>query len=466
LKVLFVVYDNGSKIHEFPTGVGYLTSVLREAGHEVKIYSQDVYHYPPEHLTKYLDKNDFQMVCLSFMAGYWQYQKFLEISTSINKSINRSKFSYVIGGHGPSPEPEYFLKKGNVDFCCIGEGERTIVELASVLGKIGLDYLPQVNGLAYIKDGKLIKTKPRELIQDLDKIPFPAWDLFEINHYCVSTFPGFKSTDRLMPVLSSRGCNWKCVFCYRMLEGIRYRSPENVIEEIKELKSRYDITGIIFHDECFAGSKERITEMCNALIKENLDIRFTCDGRLNFAKPELLNLLKRANCIFLNYGVEAFDDVVLKGMNKKLDTKTIVSGLEETLKVGIHPGINILFGNYFDTRETLMKGVNLTLKYTDHAYQRTIRPVCPYPGSKLYYDAIKSGKLKGVQDFYENKHKNSDLLTCNFTELTDKQFYRALYDANTILLNDQIDHDKKNYSETMKKMYFEGDTSFRGFRQT
>jgi radical SAM superfamily enzyme YgiQ (UPF0313 family) len=176
--------------------------------------------------------------------------------------------------------------------------------------------------------------------------------------------------------------------------------------------------------------------------------------------------MKRAGAIFINYGIESFDNNVLKNMHKGLDTKTIETGLKNTLDAGIHMGINIIFGNIGDTRETLRKGVQLTLKYTDHAYQRTIRPVTPYPGSELYYYAIKKGLIKDIADFYENKHKNSDIMCCNFTDLTDKEFYNALFEANTILLNDQIEHDKRIYDETMRKMYFEGDASFRGFRQT
>ena len=254
--------------------------------------------------------------------------------------------------------------------------------------------------------------------------------------------------------------------CFRYLKGIRYRSPENVIEEIKELNSRYNITAISFFDECFMGDVKRTTAMCNALIKENLDIRFTCDGRLNFAKPEILKLMKAAGCVFINFGIESMDDLVLKNMHKSLDTKTIEEGLKNTREVGISPGINVIFGNIGDSVETLSKGVSLTLKYHDHSYQRTIRPVTPYPGSELYDIAIQKGLIKDIADFYENKHKNSDLMTCNFTELTDDQFYRALYDANTILLHDQIEFERQRYDETMKKMYFGKDVSFRGFRHT
>jgi len=97
---------------------------------------------------------------------------------------------------------------------------------------------------------------------------------------------------------------------------------------------------------------------------------------------------------------------------------------------------------------------------------RTIRPVTPYPGCDLFYRAIREGKIKDVEDFYENKHKNSDLLSVNFTTLTDEQFNKALYDSNSTLINTYFEKQKKSYDTVMKKIYFDGDSSFRGFRQT
>ena len=127
MRVLLVVYDNESYIHWFPQGLGYIAAVLRREGHEVVIYNQDLHHYPDEHLTRYLDNNLFDVIGFSFIAGYYQYKKAIKISNAINASKRRPY--YIIGGHGPAPEPEYFLKKTNADSVVIGEGEITIVEL-------------------------------------------------------------------------------------------------------------------------------------------------------------------------------------------------------------------------------------------------------------------------------------------------------------------------------------------------
>lgn len=109
MRILLVVYDNGSYIHWFSQGLAYIAAVLREKGCEVTIYNQDKFHYPDDDLREYLDREKFDLVGVGVIAGYYQYRKLLKISAAINESKNRP--FYVIGGHGPSPEPVYFLKK-------------------------------------------------------------------------------------------------------------------------------------------------------------------------------------------------------------------------------------------------------------------------------------------------------------------------------------------------------------------
>lgn len=106
MNILLVVYDNDSYIHWFPQGLAYIAAVLKRAGHNVVIYNQDLHHYPEAHLTKYLNDNYYDVVGVSVIGGYYQYRKLIKISAAINASRQRPK--YIIGGHGPSPDPEYF----------------------------------------------------------------------------------------------------------------------------------------------------------------------------------------------------------------------------------------------------------------------------------------------------------------------------------------------------------------------
>lgn len=462
MKILLIIYNNDSFIHFFPLGSAYIASALRDAGHKVEVYNQDVHHYPESHLTDYLSNNKFDVVGLGIIAGYYQYKKLLEISEAINSVPNRP--FYILGGHGPTPEPEYFLKKTKADAIVLGEGEVSIVNLIDALEK--KEDLSSVNGIAFLKNKKLVVTQSQDLIENIDLISFPAWDLFPMDYYSLFRYPKIENNERSFPVLSGRGCPFKCNFCYRMLKGIRSRSSENIIKEIKILKERYQITYIDFADELLMVSSKRIKELCTSFIEANLDIRWSCNGRLNYATSNNLKFMKEAGCVFINYGIECMDNQILKNMNKKLTTQQITRGIKNTLSENISPGYNIIFGNIGENKETLEKGVKFLLKYDDHSQLRTIRPVTPYQGTELYSYAIEKGLLKDIEDFYENKHINSDLLSVNFTDLTDEEFHTALFEANKKLLENYYNHLKDNQIEIARKLYSEKDATFRGFRQT
>ncbi len=460
MRILFIVYDNESYISTFPHGTAALTAVLEQAGHAVELYFQDIYHFSEEHLTRYLDDTKFDMVGLSFIGGYWQYQKALKISVAINKSKNRPGL-YVIGGHGSSPEPEFFLHKTEADVACIGEGEETILELADGVP------LEKIAGIAWRDDGGSVHVNPRrELIKDIDALPFPAYHRFPMEIYRLLRSPRCSATDFCIPMLSGRGCTFKCNFCYRMDKGFRPRGNEYIIAEIQLLKDRYGATYIAFQDELLVSSIARVESLCNDFLKHDLNVKWNCNGRLNYATPALLQLMKRSGCVFINYGIECFDDEVLKNMNKNLTTAQIIRGVEATLAAGISPGLNMIWGNIGDNKRTLRQSVDFLLKYDDGAQLRTIRPVTPYPGSELYYTAIRMGKLQGCEDFYENKHVNSDLLSVNFTDLTDDEFYDALHEANLCLLENYQQRSEQSTRRALDALYKEKNTSFRGFRHT
>lgn len=462
MKILLIVYDNDSYISYFPHGISYIASVCRKSGHEVSIYSQDVYHWPESHLVDFLNREKFDVVGIGIVGGYYQYKKLLQLSEAINNVKNRPL--YILGGHGPSPEPEYFLKKTEADFVVIGEGEETILELLDVIEK--KKDPSRVRGIAFIRDGICVQTPRRELIKNVNDIPLPAWDLFPMSQYTLMRQPHMNNSDRYMSVISGRGCTFKCNFCYRMDPGFRPRSAESIVEEIKHLQKDYFVTYIEFTDDLLMSSIERTTTLCEAIIKAELNIKWYCEGRLNYAKRDLLKLMKKAGCVFINYGIESLDQKALRVMKKALTVRQIIEGVENTIAVGISPGLNIIFGNIGETLESLKMGIEFLLKYDDHAQLRTIRPVTPYPGSPLYYYAIKQGLLKDIDDFYENKHLNSDLLAVNFTDLSDDEFHEALMNANLILIQKYYEKKLDSVKEQTKNLYMNKNIYFRGYRQT
>lgn len=463
MKILLIVPDNGSYVSTFPLGIAYIAAVLRDRGDEVTIYSKDVYHYSGNHLTDFLNKNEFDIIGTGTCGGYYQYKEMKEIASAVNNSSKKHKF--IIGGHLVTPEPEYFIKLFNADIIVLGEGEETMKELVTCYEK----NIPikDVKGISYrTEDGKIHHNPRRKLIENIDEIPFPAWDLFPMDHYTLLRMPHIDTDERCMVMYSGRGCIFKCNFCYRMDTGFRARSADSVIAEMRLLKEKYNVNYVAFFDELLVSSVKRATEFCEKLIKANLGMKWNCNGRLNFAKPELLKLMKKAGCVFINYGIESMDENALKNMNKCLTTRQIVEGIENTLKAGISPGYNIIFGNIGENEQSLKLGVDFLLKYDDHSQLRTIRPVTPYPGCPLYYYAIEKGLLKDVEDFYENKHINSDLLAVNFTDMTDDEFYHVLGEANEKLVRNYYDFLVNSSVNIIHDLYQNRNSSFRGFRAT
>jgi len=219
-------------------------------------------------------------------------------------------------------------------------------------------------------------------IQDLDSIPNPAYDLFPIEYYRLQRLPNIEANEFSMSIITGRGCWGKCTFCYRSSIGIRLRNIKSIVEEIQYLKNKYNISYIDFADDLTMESKQRTIELSEALIP--LNIKWRCEGRLNFVTEDILKVMKRGGCVFINYGIESLDNGVLKTMKKGLTEDVIIKGIETTLKVGISPGLNMLWNNIGDDINTLRKNVDFLIKYSDNSQLRTISIVQPYPGSELF----------------------------------------------------------------------------------
>lgn len=433
MKILAIIYDNDSHISWFPTGLAYVIAALEAKGVQVEIADHAVTHLPYVH-----GYSSYDAVCISACGGYWQYNQVKKIVEGVRRQ--NAYIPIIAGGHLFVADPDYFAKKFGV-VVGIGDGELLHEHLSNIASH-------------HISLGH---------VQNLDNLHIPAYDRFSIDHYCLFRFhEHMQRSDRALPMISSRGCQFHCNFCYRIDKGIRLRDPKAVVEEIRYLMSAYHINYISFADELFMASLDRSIEMSEALMP--LGIRWDCMGRLNFAKPDILRLMKRAGCTFINYGIEQFDNEALKAMNKALTEDIIVRGVESTIDAGISPGLNMIWGNVGDTEESLEKSVRFLLKYDDQVQLRTIRPVTPYPGSPLFEEAVRRGLIKDVEDFYERKHTNSDLFTCNFTPYTEERCYALLAWANRRLANNYYEKMRDKTVKQIEDLYVNKNQSFRGFR--
>ena len=464
-RVLFIIHDLYQEDNHFPMGVAYMGAILKKQGADVEVYCQDVFHYTNQELASHLEINTYDLIGVGFLAA-----RFNESVIDLCSTINQSKKDawLVLGGHGPSPIPEYMLKKTGADVVVIGEAEETIVELLQC--KVGGGDPSQIKGIAFRKGEEITVNERRKPVRKLDSIPLPEWSLFPMEKYatCLALFNKEKG-DKTLAILTSRGCVSQCNFCYRMEKGIRFRSIENVVEEMKILKRTYGVNYFLPQDELFFASKKRIFEFHNALKKNNLSIKFSCAARVDIIDEELASYLKECGCQFLNFGMESSDQNVLNLMNKKTTVEQNIKAAEITKKAGIGLGLNILWGNMGDTEESLKNNVKFIKEYNSYDQLRTIRPATPYPGCDLYYEAIKRGLLSGPEDFF-NKFNNSDLLLVNFTAIPEKEFYKLLFEANKELILDHFSNTTKDMDQAnalindFRYLYFENKTKFRGAR--
>lgn len=460
MKILFIMYDNESERNHMPVGTAYIAAYIGKHGFsDITYYSQDIYHYPEEHLTEYLDKNKFDVIAIGFVAGYYQFKKIKKICNAIRASKNSSFL--VLGGHGPSPEPYFFIEEMQVNAVVMGEGETPFLSLLKALS--ANKSLENVKGIAYKNGDKIVINEREALVRDLDTIPFPFYDPLPMEYYINMKIFGMRPTERMIYMTSSRGCNYECNFCMRLEKGIRFRSPEMVVEEIKKYKRDYNISFVHFVDELFMFSKKRIAEMAEAFLKADLNIKYFCTGRVNIATDEILMMMKKSGCVFIDYGIEQFDNKALLAMNKKQTEEDITRAIEKTKKHEIGIAFNIIFGNIGDTRESLRKSMDFLKRYNNYSQLRVIRPVTPYPGSPLYYYALEKGLLKGPADFYE-KHKNLELLTVNFTNIPDDEFHQLLMRENEQVINDYYEFQKQKYIHIFKSVYFDNNVEYRGAR--
>jgi len=447
-KVLLIVHDVYQDDNTFPLAEAYLASSLRKEGHKVDILCMDVYHHTDKQLIDILRKGEYDLIGIGFMAARYK-ETILPLCKLINKWKGKGKL--ILGGHGPSAVPEYILSNTGADAVIVGEAEKVISNA----------YEEILNGSNIIYGSKYKK---------IDNIPTPAWDLFPMEKYLnCKKYPGQNPSQKSLSMITSRGCVNECTFCYRMEKGLRLRSVERVVDEIEHLYNKFGVTYLEFADECFLLNKKRLENFTSSLENRNLKINYHCAARVKGIDEEILTLLKNSGCKFINYGFESMSQKVLKEINKNVTIDDNRKAAVLTKKIGIPFGVNFIWGYPSDDEETLRRNIKFILKFNSPEQCRTIRPVTPYPGCELYYDAIKNGLLEGPEDFF-NRFKNSDLITVNFTDMDENYMYSKLFDANAELIADYAIKSNIDFVSachminSFHRLYFDKDYEFRGAR--
>ena len=413
--------------YNFPLGLGYIAAVLLKEAHNVNVIDMDGRRYNQREfdaaLGEYLDKVD--AIGIGGLITTYKTQ------VSIVKTIRRMGYEgqIILGGGLATSEYEILFQNLDIDICVIGEGERTIRELAYHLEN-NLD-LAGVKGIIYKKCGRITKNPPVELIDDLDSLPFPAWDLFPIQSYLRTYYHGYLVPDQTdlneMVMFTSRGCPFRCNFCYH-INGYRYRyrSVDSIFEEIELLKYKYGKRlHVRFLDDCFVVNRNRLIEFCNRIIREKVRITWSCMGRANVCTREILKLMKRAGCIYVGYGLESGNDAILKNVIRKNSTvKQNIRAVRDSLDLGLISSPTIMTNQPGENAKTIRDTVNMVRKIG--CSNTVLFYACPYPGTPLWDYAVEKNLIKLSREAFLERIADQDVnqLIVNLTDLPDQELIR------------------------------------------
>jgi anaerobic magnesium-protoporphyrin IX monomethyl ester cyclase len=375
---------NGLGLKVPPLNLMYLAGALEEASFSVKIMDDDLYHLGFQKMANLVSKIDPKVVGVTATtATVKNALKYVKAVKTLLPNVLT-----VIGGPHTTFMPVETLKDENsLDIVVMGEGEATIVDLLEKYERFGRDKLSEIQGIAYRNGDKISQNSPRKLIQNLDDIPFPARHLIPFNEYKMSR-------NQAGGMITSRGCVFSCNYCSSSLimgKKFRYRSPENVVNEIEELVYEYDVREIAFLDDIFMLNKKRSFEIANEIKDRELDINFVASSRVNTVSKELLESLKSSGMNTLYCGVESGSQRVLDLMGKGITLKQAEDAIKAAKDVKIDVLGSFIIGYPGETSEEIDKTIDFSIKLSPDYSQFSI--LTPFPGTPIYYDLKQRGLL-------------------------------------------------------------------------
>lgn len=347
-------------------GLCYISSYLKKYGgyNKIKIFE----HNYEKEITKF--KPD--------IIGISSVSQNFEIAKRIAHFAKRNDIIVIIGGPHITVLP-YLLTK-DMDIAVIGEGEQTFLEVIQIIEKYGLNKnkLENIKGIAYHKDGLLEKTDKRELIKDLDTIPFPDRELV--------------TTKNAGNMITSRGCPYKCVFCSssRLWDYVRFHSAEYVVNEIIYLKNRYNVKHITMWDDLFIVNKKRFHKIVDLIKKEriNEEISFSINARANLISDDLVKKFVEMSIKGVSLGLESMSPEILHwAKGESITVNDNINAVNILKKYGIHCWASFIIGFPMDTHETINATLNYIKKSPLDSFD--VYLLAPFPGTPIWEECIK-----------------------------------------------------------------------------
>lgn len=407
--------------NEINVGLAGIAAVLREAGHEVRVLdlnSLRVSGPMKQRLGNALDWRPDVVGISIFPACQLTYDGAETVLKQVRRALGNGVFC-VVGGVGITIEPEKAAARfaGLADVCVYGEGEITMRE---IVGKhLAGESLAGTPGLVRYENGAPVKEEWREMIRDLDSLPFPAYELFDSVGESIAEYP----------MMTSRGCPFNCVFCLNKTltrRTFRARSAENVLAEIAYARERFKFDALYIWDDHFSLDRERAERICTRLIEDKLNIKYYLpDGiRADSVTPDFARLLKESGCAGVSVGFEDANPETFVRIKKGEKYETIIEAIETLKTAGVPVRASMVIGLPHTTYASTKVAMENAKKLKIHTEWYL---ASPFPGTEFYAWVMAHGRL--LEDPLSLRALTFRRVVFDTPEFTRSERYRAFYEA-------------------------------------
>lgn len=389
-----------------PVALMYLGGYLQKMGLKVKIIDvpmKDVirnagfYENIKDELKKIEERmvEEFKSVKTGIVGITFYTPEFYEVFDLAKKLKEYNpNLKTIVGGTHPTFYPEEIFEEKDcpIDFAIIGEGEITLYELSKAIIE-GRSNFFDIKGISFVHGAskQFVKTELRPIEDDLDKISFPAYNLIDMEYYTNASPYAIRGCFlRSMYMLATRGCPSQCTFCVakklRQYNGggkaTRTRSAGKLIEEVVELKKKYQIDSFYFIDDLFTINKQNVIEFCEELKKKDIGILWGCSSKVSTLNEEIIKHMAEAGCIQIDFGVERGSNEALNKVKKGITVEKIEEIFSYCKKYGIRTFANFIVNIPEETKQDLVDILRFIRKLDPDVV--TINIFTPYPGAEIY----------------------------------------------------------------------------------
>ena len=401
-------------------GILYVAAVLkRDLGIQARIIDSNANNLTLNDLESIIAEEKPDIVGFSVLT--FNLLNCIEVCKIIKKQSPLSKICF--GGWHPTLYPRETLELGCADYIVIGEGEYTFLELVSYCKekKGNPDRnLNGITGLGYkTKQGVAMVNPARKPVQSLDELPFPAYDFVDTTKYSNL----LACTGNSVAIMTSRGCPQRCIFCDLRRTPYRFRSPANILEEIKFWVGK-NIREFFIQDDNFTISRKRTIEFCRLIIDSGLKIKYKISSRVDYLDDEMLGYLKRSGCYRIYFGVESGSQKILDYLEKGITVEQIEDTFRLAKKHGIDRCAYIMIGSYPESRDDIDKTLRLIRKIKPEHLHCSI--CAPMPKTHLYHMLLEDGVIKKDYWLVFAKNPSPTFKTPFFNQFFDSQRLRVM----------------------------------------